>query len=65
MEITRSKNKREKRKNRLELLEIAKLYKNGYNLTEIGNFLGESKQTISYRFLILETEYPELLKEEI
>ncbi|MBE6148159.1 MAG: response regulator transcription factor [Firmicutes bacterium] len=53
----------DKRKDKLCLDDIAKLYNEGYKQKEIAKKLKINEKTVSYRMGIIRSEYPELLNE--
>lgn len=60
---TKKQNSQQARIQKLKLVEIAELYKQGiYTQEQIGLRVGESQQNISHRLGIIRTEFPELLE---
>lgn len=49
---------------KMKLREIADLYDSGFNYQEIAKKIGITRQTVSNRIKIIQTEFPELLKAE-
>ena len=59
---TKVENKRQKKIAEMKLDKIAELLAAGYKQREIGERLGLSQQTISYRIDVIKKNYPELLQ---
>lgn len=59
---TKVENKRQKKIAEMKLDKIAELLAAGYKQREIGERLGLSQQTVSYRIDVIKKNYPELLQ---
>ena len=59
---TKVENKRQKKIAEMKLDKIADLLAAGYKQREIGERLGLSQQTVSYRIDVIKKNYPELLQ---
>ena len=60
---TKVENKRQKKIVEMKLDKIAEMVNHGFKQREIGERLGLSQQTVSYRVDVIKKSYPELLQE--
>ena len=60
---TKVENKRQKKVVEMKLDKIAEMVNHGFKQREIGERLGLSQQTVSYRVDVIKKNYPELLQE--